>query len=64
MSIQKANIGNLFTQKKYNEIINIIENKIEKKDLTSQLLNILGACKLFKKIINMRLVNIIIIHMI
>ena len=52
MSIQKANIGDLFAQKKYNEIINIIENKVEKKDLTSQLLNILGACKLFKKIIN------------
>ena len=33
MSIQKANIGDLFTQKKYNEIINIIENKIKKKDL-------------------------------
>ena len=52
MSMQKANIGDLFIQKKYNKIINIIENKIEKKDLTSQLLNILGACKLFKKIIN------------
>ena len=48
MSKNKVSIEKLFNQKKYDELINVIENKIEKKDKTSQLLNILGVCKLLK----------------
>ena len=45
----KLNIQQLFNLKKYNELINIIENQIDEKNKNSQLLNILGVCKLFKK---------------
>ena len=45
---KNPNIPELFNQKKYNELIYIIENNIDKKDINSQLLNILGVCKLFK----------------
>ena len=45
---KKANIGELFNQRKYDEIINIIENNVDKKSRNAQLLNLLGACKLFK----------------
>ena len=45
---KNQNILELFNQKKYNELIYIIENNIDKKDINSQLLNILGVCKLFK----------------
>ncbi|WP_440619189.1 O-linked N-acetylglucosamine transferase, SPINDLY family protein [Candidatus Pelagibacter sp. HIMB1493] len=45
---KKLNISELFNQKKYNEIIDVVENKIDKKDINSQLLNILGVCKLLK----------------
>ena len=48
MEQNKISIEKLFNQKKYKEIINIVENKIDKKYVTSQILNILGVCKLLK----------------
>ncbi len=44
----RLSIEQLFNQKKYNELIDIIENQISEKKKNSQLLNILGVCKLFK----------------
>ena len=41
-------LKDLFEKKKYSEIINIIENKIEEEKKNSGLLNLLGVCKILK----------------
>ncbi len=49
MKQNSADLKKLFNEKKYSEIINIIENKISKKDRNSGLLNLLGVCRLLEK---------------
>ena len=46
MEQKSANLKKLFDEKKYSEIIDIIQNKISEKDKNSGLLNLLGVCKL------------------
>ena len=42
----KVDLVKSFTEKKYKRVINIIEDEIHADDLSSQILNILGAAKL------------------
>ena len=46
MEQKSADLKKLFDEKRYSEIINIIQNKISEKDKNSGLLNLLGVCKL------------------
>ena len=43
------NIGQLFKEKNYNEVILKIEQNIKINDRTPDLLNISGVCRLLKK---------------
>jgi len=46
MDQKSADLKKLFDEKRYPEIIDIIQNKISEKDKNSGLLNLLGVCKL------------------
>ena len=46
MQLNSADLKKLYDEKKYSEIIDIIENKISDKDKKSGQLNLLGVCKL------------------
>ena len=46
MEQKSADLKKLFNEKKYSEIIEIIQNKINDEDKNSGLLNLLGVCKL------------------
>ena len=46
MEQKSADLKKLFDEKRYSEIIDIIQNKISEKDKNSGLLNLLGVCKL------------------
>ena len=45
---KKINLQKLFTDKKYKEIIFIIENNVEEKQRNSAIINLLGVCRLSK----------------
>ena len=46
MEQKSAELKKLFDEKRYSEIIDIIQYKISEKDKNSGLLNLLGVCKL------------------
>ena len=46
MQLKSVDLKKLYDEKKYSEIIDIIENKINDKDKKSGQLNMLGVCKL------------------
>ena len=46
MKQKSADLKKLFEEKRYSDIIDIIQNKIGDKDKNSGLLNLLGVCKL------------------
>ena len=48
MSEKNINFQKLYLEKKYSEIITEIEN-LDEKQLSSGLLNLLGACKLLRR---------------
>ena len=50
MSGKNINFQKLYLEKKYSEIIKEIEN-LDEKQRSSGLLNLLGACKLLRRII-------------
>ena len=49
---KKINLQKLFIEKKYEDIISIIENNIPEKQRNAAIINLLGVCKLSKKKVN------------
>ena len=49
---KKINLQKLFIEKKYEDIISIIENNIPEKQKNPAIINLLGVCKLSKKKVN------------
>ena len=49
---KKINLQKLFIEKKYEDIISIIENNIPEKQRNAAIINLLGVCRLSKKKIN------------
>jgi len=49
---KKINLQKLFIEKKYEDIISIIENNIPEKQKNAAIINLLGVCKLSKKKVN------------
>ena len=45
----KLRIEELFSQKKYEEVIKIVDKSIETKDIPQGLFSLLGTCKILKK---------------
>ena len=49
---KKINLQKLFIEKKYEDIISIIENNIPEKQKNAAIINLLGVCRLSKKKVN------------
>ena len=49
---KKINLQKLFIEKKYEDIISIIENNIPEKQRNAAIINLLGVCRLSKKKVN------------
>jgi len=49
---KKINLQTLFIEKKYEDIISIIENDIPEKQKNAAIINLLGVCRLSKKKVN------------
>ena len=47
--ILKKEIETLFTEKKYDEVIKISEEKLNQKEMPASLSNLIGVCKILKK---------------